>query len=81
MTYATARLTVDDFDSWKSDFDGLTPGREEHGVRGHRIFRSTDDANDVVVLLEFDTEERARGWTEYLDEWAHCRSRGRPASR
>ena len=31
------------------------------------MFRSTDDPNEFVVVMEFDTEENARGWTEYLE--------------
>ena len=59
--------TVNDYDDWKSSFDDYTPKREEHGVREHRIYRSTDDPNEIIVVLEFEGEENARAWNEYLE--------------
>jgi heme-degrading monooxygenase HmoA len=54
------RHRVRDFASWKPVFDeqgGIV--RTKHGATGHRLYRSLDDPNDVVVLVEFPSEERA----------------------
>jgi hypothetical protein len=52
-------LRVGDFDRWKGSFDDDPVGRERHGVRGHRVLRSVDDRNLVIVLLEFDSAREA----------------------
>jgi hypothetical protein len=50
---------VRDFESWKKAFDGDPVGREKSGVRCYRISRPQDDANYVLIDLEFDTEKQA----------------------
>lgn len=45
---------VADFDSWKRDaFDPDPIGRAASGVRRHRISRSADDPNYLMIDLEF----------------------------
>jgi uncharacterized protein (DUF1330 family) len=54
---------VRDFTSWKPVFDeqgGMI--RTRHGASRHWLYRSLDDPNDVVVSIEFPTEERARSF-------------------
>ncbi len=46
---------VPDYDAWKQAFDSDPVGRERSGVRRHRILRSIDDPNYVMIDLEFDT--------------------------
>jgi hypothetical protein len=54
---------VRDFDSWKPVFDREgSVIRIRHGVTRHWLYRSLDDPNDVVVSVEFPTEERARSF-------------------
>jgi quinol monooxygenase YgiN len=51
---------VRDFASWKPVFDeqgGIV--RTKHGATGYRLYRSLDNPNNVVVLVEFPAEERA----------------------
>jgi quinol monooxygenase YgiN len=67
MAYMHVRATVDDFDRWRADFESYHDRRAEHGGRSFQLFRSTDDPNEVVVLIEFDSEEDARAWNDYLD--------------
>ncbi|MGQ0805160.1 MAG: hypothetical protein ACT4PI_15025 [Actinomycetota bacterium] len=52
---------VADFDGWKEAFDGDPIGRERSGVRRYWIRRATDDANLVVIDLEFETATEAEG--------------------
>jgi len=47
------------FDGWKKAFDSDPVGREKSGVRRYRILRPTDDANYVMIDLEFDTARQA----------------------
>ena len=47
---------------WKRAFDSDPVGREKSGVRRYRVLRPIDDANYVMIDLEFDTA----GQTEAL---------------
>jgi hypothetical protein len=59
---------IRDFDLWKSAFDRDPIGRERSGVRGHRVFRPTDDPNYIAVDLEFDTLAEAESFQVSLAE-------------
>jgi hypothetical protein len=50
---------VPSFDGWKKAFDGDPAGRERSGVRRYRVLRPIDDANYVMIDLEFDTARQA----------------------
>ena len=50
---------VPDFDSWKKAFDSDPVGREKSGVRRYQVLRPIDDANYVMIDLEFDTASQA----------------------
>lgn len=57
MVYLLAKAPVEDFDEWKSAFDGYDSFRTEHGQRGYQVFQSVDDSNEVTVLFEWDDGE------------------------
>jgi hypothetical protein len=59
---------VRDYDEWKQMFDSDPLGREESGVRGHRILQAVDDPNDVTIELDFDTADRAESLRARLEE-------------
>lgn len=50
---------VPDFNGWKQAFDSDPVGREKSGVRCYRVLRPIDDANYVMIDLEFDTAGQA----------------------
>ena len=50
---------VPNFDGWKTAFDSDPVGRERSGVRRYRVLRPVDDANYVMIDLEFDTARQA----------------------
>ena len=60
MPYLLERHKVHDYVRWRAVFDADTAGREAAGCRGARIFRNADDPEEMVVLFEWDTLERAR---------------------
>ena len=50
---------VPNFESWKKAFDSDPMKREQSSVKRYKIFRQTNDANYVVIELEFDDLEKA----------------------
>ena len=69
MTYLMARLEVPDYDTWKrGTFDADPAGRAQSGARGHRICRSTENPNEVIVQVEFSSPEEAKAFRQRLGE-------------
>ena len=50
---------VPDYNAWKKVFDSDPVGRKQSGVKSHKIFRQSDNANNIIVDLEFETIEDA----------------------
>ena len=50
---------VPDFNGWKKAFDSDPVGRKKSGVRRYRILRPLDNANYVMIDLEFDSLNEA----------------------
>ena len=64
-----------DYDRWKNAFDSDPLGREEGGVRRHRIMRAVDDPNHVLIELEFDSESEAEAFRTRLHElWGRAQA-------
>jgi heme-degrading monooxygenase HmoA len=60
MPAVLIRHRVADYAAWKPLFDDDGPARRANGSRGGSIYRSADDPNEVLVLLEWDDLDRAR---------------------
>jgi heme-degrading monooxygenase HmoA len=54
------RHHVADYDTWKAVFDEHELTRRANGSQGGRLFHSSSDPNEVLLLLEWDDLERAR---------------------
>ena len=65
MAFILTRINVGDYSVWKSMFDKDAPGARQ-SAKGHRIFRSVDDPNEVFIQVEFDSSEEARAGRERL---------------
>lgn len=50
---------IRDYAGWKRAFDSDPVGRQQSGVRRYRIARPVDDANYVMIDLEFDAADQA----------------------
>ena len=57
---------VPDFAGWKKAFDSDPLDRKQSGVRAHRVFRTNDDPNYVIIELEFDNLPEAQKMLENL---------------
>jgi hypothetical protein len=54
------RHKVQDYTTWASVFAEHESTRRAHGARGGRLLRSSADPQELWLLLEWDTLERAR---------------------
>ncbi|WP_410764397.1 antibiotic biosynthesis monooxygenase [Haloferax sp. DFSO60] len=66
MAYLHVNATVEDYDAWKADFEQYHSLRADFGGKGYQLFQATDNPNEIVVVIEFDSEQSAREWTNYL---------------
>ena len=62
MAHIVVWHEVDDFDPWKAKFDEHGETRRAAGSLGGKVFRSSGSSREVVVVLEWDTDENARAF-------------------
>jgi heme-degrading monooxygenase HmoA len=60
MPYLLERHKVHDYARWRAVFDADAAGRKTAGCRGARFLRNAEDPEEVIVLFEWDTLQRAR---------------------
>jgi quinol monooxygenase YgiN len=53
--------TVRDYDAWKPVFDDHGSVRAKYGCVSHSVYRDADKPNDITLLLDFESRERAEG--------------------
>ena len=59
---------VPDFNCFKLAFDrGMASDRSD-GLLSHRLYRATDDTNEVLVAFEIDTVEHAEAFLAKADQ-------------
>ena len=51
MAFIYVRHRVNDFNQWKTAFDGDEANRKAAGITGHYIQRDPDDANLIIVAM------------------------------
>jgi hypothetical protein len=82
VTILRIEHAVPDFARWKEAFDDDPLGRARSGVRRHRILRSLDDPNHVMIDLEFDEPEAAAAMLAKLrDLWSRVDVMRNPQAR
>ena len=67
MAYLMFRGKVKDYEKWRPVFDELAPIRKEYGAKGGWIFRNADNPNELVILTEYESVEKARKYTRSED--------------
>ena len=58
----TVHLKVKDFNAWRTCYNENEKNRASAGITNGRVFRSADDANDVVILQDVADVTKARTW-------------------
>ncbi len=64
MAYILVHHKVEDYNKFKPVFDGHALARSQGGSRGGKIFRSTNDPNELFVLLEWDSLQNAQKFAQ-----------------
>lgn len=59
MAYILVRQKVEDYTKWKTVFDENRATRKQGGSEGGWVFQSSNDPNEVVVLLKWDNPDNA----------------------
>jgi heme-degrading monooxygenase HmoA len=62
MTTLLVNHRVSDFGAWKQVYDSVEEMQRNGGVRSHRVWRSEDDPQLVVVEHTFDSREAAEAF-------------------
>jgi hypothetical protein len=68
MTTVHIENTVQDFDTWKANFDKFERFRAEQEVQSYRVSRSVTEPNEVLIDLEFADETAAQAFLPKLDQ-------------
>jgi hypothetical protein len=65
VAFILTRIQVGDYERWKPQFDQDRP-RAREAAKEYRVFRNTDDPNEVFILIEFESDDEARTARERL---------------
>jgi ABC-type sugar transport system substrate-binding protein len=57
-----ARHEVTDYSVWRKTFDAFAPTQKKLGVINSAVYRSADNANDVTVIHDFHSVEKAKAF-------------------
>ena len=58
----TAHFKVKDFSTWRASYNGNEKNRVSAGVTNEKVFRSSDNPNEVVILQDVSDVGKARAW-------------------
>ena len=65
MPFIHIRQEVKDYDKWRARFDAHAATRKAGGaLEGQYVMRNTDNPNEVTVILEWDSLEKPRQFTQ-----------------
>jgi heme-degrading monooxygenase HmoA len=52
--------TVEDYEKWKKVFDEDASRRKSLGSKGGRLYRSADKPNEMTIVWDWESAEKAR---------------------
>jgi len=61
------RHKVKDYSEWRPGFDRHARAQKSTGLTNPRVFRSSDDKNEVIILFDTDDTERAKNFVASPD--------------
>lgn len=64
---------ISDLPTWKQAFDRFGEAREKAGVLSHRVRRPVGDPHYLVIELDFEAQEGAESFRQFLHSvvWAN----------
>jgi heme-degrading monooxygenase HmoA len=65
MTFMLTRAQVGNYDEWKAIFD-TDPPRARESAKGYRVYRSTENPDEVFIAVEFESRADAEEGRERL---------------
>ena len=76
MALVIIRHKVKDYATWKKAFDGHLNAQKTAGLSNPRVFRSADDRNEIVILLDANDLSAARKFASSPDLKSTMQSAG-----
>lgn len=67
MPCLVIRHKVQNYRSWKAAFDKHATFRKNHGCKGGKLYRSSQDPSEVVIVFEWDDLKKAKAFTQSDD--------------
>ncbi len=64
MTYLTIQHKVRDYKTWKETFDNFENTRKSGGEKSFHIMNMEDDPNNLYVMFEWESREKANSFLE-----------------
>jgi hypothetical protein len=64
MGLMIVRHKVKDFGTWKKSFDGHAAAQKAAGLTKPRVFRSADDPNETIILMDYKDLKTAKAFGE-----------------
>ncbi len=58
----TVHFKVKDYNAWRTSYNGHEKDRTSAGITNGRVFRSSDDPNEVIILADAADVSKARTW-------------------
>jgi len=62
MIYLLVHHEIADYPAWKSAFDSSFDWRTKHGERNCRIFRGVQNPNELTLMFEWESFEKAHAF-------------------
>jgi heme-degrading monooxygenase HmoA len=76
MAILLAQLKVADYDRWKQVFESHADLRKQNGCTGTHIFYNAHDKTEVIVNLQWDSEENAQKFLQSPEAQTAIRESG-----
>ncbi len=58
----TVHFKVKDYNAWRASYNGHEKDRASAGITNSKVFRGTDNTNDVLVIGDAADVSKARTW-------------------
>ena len=67
MPFILVRHKVADYTKWRPVYDEHGAARSAAGAKHARLFRSEENPNEIIILMEWDDLNKARQFTQSQD--------------